>query len=118
MVTTSAPDPFSWVELLKVLGGLLLVIALMVAALWALRRAQPGTAASTQHLRVLATLPLGPRERLLLIQVGGQQLLLGAGPQGVRTLHVLPEPLTFSTPEAAGFPEWLRKVMERRGSSP
>ena len=118
MVTTPAPDPFSWVELLKVLGGLFLVIALMVAALWALRRAQPGFAAGGQNFHVLATLSLGPRERLLLIQVGGQQLLLGAGPQGVRTLHVLPEPLTFSTPEAAGFPEWLRKVMERRGSSP
>ncbi len=118
MVTASAVNPFSWIELLKILAGLLFVLALMVAALWALRRVQPGVAAGGVNFRVLATLPLGPRERLLLIQVGGQQLLLGAGPQGVRTLHVLPEPVTLAAPAAVGFPEWLRKVTERRGSSP
>ena len=29
----------------------------------------------------------------MLVQVGGEQLLLGIGAGGVRTLHVLPQPL-------------------------
>jgi flagellar protein FliO/FliZ len=74
-------------------------------------------------MRVLATLYLAPREKLLLVQVGEQQLLLGSSAQGLSCLHVLAEPVQ---PQAqpmqgtgsglpAGFPDWLRRAVERRG---
>jgi len=48
---------------------------------------------NTDHLKVIATLPLGSREKLLLVQVGDEQLLLGTTTQHISTLHRLDQPL-------------------------
>ena len=42
---------------------------------------------------VVASVALGPRERAVVLDVGGQQLLVGVGQGGVRTLHTLEHPL-------------------------
>jgi flagellar protein FliO/FliZ len=44
-------------------------------------------------LRVVAGLAVGPRERVVLMQVGAQQVLLGVTPGSVRMLLILDEPL-------------------------
>lgn len=73
--------------------SLLLVLAFIFGAAWLMRRlrgmGQPGAGA----IEVIADLPLTPKERAVLIQVGHQQLLLGVAPGQVNTLHVLSEPV-------------------------
>ena len=49
-------------------------------------------------LRVIASTPLGARERLVVVEVGEQQLLLGTGASGTRLLHVLEAPLPVEAP--------------------
>ncbi len=114
-------DPMSWSSMLRVTAGLALVLVLFFLLLRVLRRMQPGLAAGRADLRVVASLALSPRERLLLVQVGEQQLLLGAGAQGLQCLHVLPQPLAAragSGPgSAAPFAEWLRKARAARATS-
>ncbi|WP_081857823.1 flagellar biosynthetic protein FliO [Thiomonas sp. FB-Cd] len=107
-------NPLSWSELLRVLGGLALVLLIFFVALRVLRRVQPGLARADAPLRVVTSLALSPRERLLLIQVGEQQLLLGSGPQGLRCLHVLPQTLEVrKTDSSLVFSDWLRKSVTR-----
>lgn len=126
MSPSALPDPLSWTELLRVFGGLVAVIVVFVAALWLLKRFQPGMRASAGPMRVLSTLSLAPRERLLLVQVGEQQLLLGSSAQGLQCLHVLSEPIDLQPPAAgtgigaalpATFPDWLRRAVEQRGKA-
>lgn len=76
-------------SLLRVLLGLALVLALVFAAAWLMRRLRAIQGAGTDGITVLAQTSLGARERVVLVQVGGQKLLLGAGPGNVRTLLVL-----------------------------
>ena len=126
MSPTALPDPLSWTELLRVFGGLFAVLAVFVLALWLLKRFQPGRRAVSGPMRVVSTLGLAPRERLLLVQVGEQQVLLGSSAQGLQCLHVLPQPIDLHTPAAgpagpsmtaalpAGFPDWLRRAVEQR----
>jgi flagellar protein FliO/FliZ len=74
--------------------SLLLVVGLILALAWLARR-MPGMqrgAGSTQ-LKVVASVALGARERAVVVDVGGTQLLLGVGSGGVRTLHRLEQPL-------------------------
>jgi flagellar protein FliO/FliZ len=73
--------------------ALFFVLALIFALAWLARR-MPGVA-GTQHaaLRVVASLALGPRERVVVVDVGGTQLLLGVGAGGTRMLHALAAPL-------------------------
>jgi flagellar protein FliO/FliZ len=57
---------------------------------------------------VLADLPLGQKERAVLIRVGTKQILLGVAPGRVSTLHVLSEPVELSAPPTtpdAGTPQ-------------
>lgn len=116
-------DPLSWSSMIRVLGGLALVLVVFFLLLRVLRRLQPGLGAGRADLRVVTTLALSPRERLLLVQVGEQQLLLGAGAQGLRCLHVLPRTLEPRPPGAgmrAGaaappFAQWLRRALAERG---
>jgi flagellar protein FliO/FliZ len=53
------------------------------------RRARGAGGARSSNLDVLAQLPLGPRERAVLIRVGDRQLLIGIANGCIRTLHVL-----------------------------
>jgi flagellar protein FliO/FliZ len=75
--------------------ALLVVLAAVFAAGWLLRRVRG--VSSQGAIKVVADLPLGAKERAVLIQLGGQQLLLGVAPGQVRTLHVLAEPVVEST---------------------
>lgn len=87
------------------LGGaivaLLAVLALIVGLAWLLKRLPGAGLRSSDQLRVLSSLSVGQRERLLVVQVGPQQLLLGVTTQGITTLHTLAEPLPEPAPVAA-----------------
>jgi flagellar protein FliO/FliZ len=77
-------------SLTPLLVGLLLVLVLIPAAAWLLRRAglaQPGPASG---VRVVAQLPLGPRDRIVIIEVADRRWLLGVSPSGIQRLGTLP----------------------------
>lgn len=84
------------------LGGaflaLVLVLGLIVGLGWLLKRLPGGGFRQADGLRIVASIPLGAKERVAVVQVGGEQLLLGIGAGGVRTLHVLPQPLPETPP--------------------
>lgn len=112
--TAAAPNVFSSWAILRLIFALILVLLVFFALIWLFRRMQPGSMGSAgSPMRVLASLPLGARERLLLVEVGKQQLLLGATPAGISLLHALTEPLPLDSGSTA-FSGWLRQAMERR----
>ena len=66
---------------------LLLVVALIPAALWLVKRVQTlQPAGGARQLEVLAQLPVGPRERVLLVRVQQRCLVLGATAQQITLL--------------------------------
>ena len=92
--------------------GLALVVVVIFAIAWAMRRMVPGVGGGTGMLRVIAALPLGPRERLLLVEAGGKQLLLGVTAQQVNTLHCFDEPLALpATGQGGEFATRLREML-------
>lgn len=74
-------------SLLAIILALALVLGLAWAVIWLLRRLQDrqmgggGTDGEDagRTLRFVRALPIGPRERLVLVEVGGEQLLVGVG---------------------------------------
>ncbi|MBI2379375.1 MAG: flagellar biosynthetic protein FliO [Gammaproteobacteria bacterium] len=96
--------PLSAASVGQMLAALLLVIALILVSLWLLKRFQAVQAGGQGALRILASLPLGTRDRVLLVEVGKEQLLLGLSASGIRCLHVLSEPLTMPAGDAHAGP--------------
>ncbi len=75
--------------LLRVTLALIVVLGAVLAAAWLARRVRAGRGTDGATLEIMAQLPLGARERAVLIRVGARELLLGVAPGNVRTLHVL-----------------------------
>lgn len=102
--------------------GLAVVIGLLLAGLWLIKRLSLARGAMT-GLKVLGAVPVGPRERVVLVEIAGKVLVLGVTSANVNTLHTLSaeEAAGFVGPEpgkAAGdFPGWLKRAMERRNDA-
>lgn len=113
-----APTPDLVSNLGQMLFGLAVVIALLFAGLWAVKRLSVNRGGGT--LKVLGAASIGPRERVVLVEVGDKVLVLGVAPGNVRTLHVM-ESSEFVAeaavaPAAGGkdFAAWLKQSLERR----
>lgn len=99
--------------IVQVTLGLLVVLMVIAGAAWFVRRFGHFTATAKGNLRVIGGLPMGSRERVVLLQVGEKQLLLGVAPGRIEILHVLDEPLSFdadnSSPPAQTFSALLKR---------
>ena len=88
-------------SLVTVSLALIFVIALLIGLMALVKRfAGPQLGGGKGNLRVLASLPLGQRERAVLIQMGEEQLLLGVAPGRVSLLAKPETPLEVSDPQA------------------
>lgn len=101
-------------QLGQLLLGLLLVIGLIFLLAWLLRRVQRLAPRGGQVIKLLATQALGTRDRLVLVQVGNEQILLGLSAGRIAPLHVLKEPVHLSDAEPA-TPEFAQRLMELLG---
>lgn len=73
--------------------ALLVVLAVIFGVAWLARRVRGIGNRVGGAIDVLANVPLGPKERVVLLQVGAEQILLGVAPGAVNKLHVLTQPL-------------------------
>ena len=101
-------------QLGQLLLGLLLVIGLIFLLVWLLRRVQQLKPRGGQVIKLLSSQALGPRDRLVLVQVGNEQILLGLSAGRITPLHVLKEPVHLADAEQA-TPEFAQRLMELLG---
>jgi len=100
-------------SLTPLLTGLLLVLALIGAAAWLLRRAGLAQTGSTSGLRLVGQLALGPRERLVIIEVADRRWLLGVSAAGISRLGTLPPASEGSASEPAGTERGFSDIIRR-----
>ncbi|NMX62628.1 flagellar biosynthetic protein FliO [Pseudomonas sp. WS 5059] len=101
-------------QLTQLVLGLLLVVGLIFALAWLLRRVQRIGPGHAQVIELVGSRALGPRDRLVLVQVGEEQILLGLTPGRITPLHVLKHPVSVAQTEAA-TPEFAQRLMELMG---
>ncbi|WP_375739177.1 flagellar biosynthetic protein FliO [Pseudomonas boanensis] len=94
--------------------GLLLVVGLIFLLAWLLRRVQQLSPRGGQAIKLVSSQSLGPRDRLVLVQVGSEQILLGLSAGSITPLHVLKEPVQVPDSQAAS-PEFAQRLMELLG---
>lgn len=110
-------------SMLQMLGGLLLVLAVVGAASWLLRRFAVTTGAAAGVIKVIAGAAVGQRERVVLVEIGTTWVVLGVAPGHVSALHSMPKVSAeqfgndLPAPPRKGFQAWLRQVMEKRNAS-
>jgi flagellar protein FliO/FliZ len=86
--------------LLRVCLSLAVVVALILASGWVLRRLQGGGVRTGGNLRCIESVAVGMKERVVLVQAGEKQMLIGVAPGNVRTLHVFDQPIAVAAANA------------------
>lgn len=118
-VNNAAPKVGSSSHLFTVTLGLMVIIGLIFALSWFVKRFTQGAFAGNAHIKMLAAMPLGTRERLVLVETGGQQLLLGVTANSINTLHVLATPITITDKAdlTSEFSKKLIAIMQQKMSA-
>jgi flagellar protein FliO/FliZ len=103
-------------QLTQLVFGLLLVLGLIYFLAWLMRRVQQaGPAGKGQVIELIGSRALGPRDRLMLVQVGNEQILLGLSPGSITALHVLKEPVQVPGATEKATPEFAQRLLEMLG---
>lgn len=105
---TDISSPVSTSSIVQVIIGLILVLAIIALSAWLLRRFGRFSSYENGALKVVATLSLGPRDKILLVQAGDKQILVGMSPGRMQTLCELENPIEFNDTEsrfASNLPE-------------
>lgn len=115
----TAGDSLSGMAVLgKTAISLLVVIAAILLLAWLVRRFNLHSGAAGQHLRVVGSVAVGQRERVVLVEVDNTWLVLGVGGGQVTRLHELPAQESPTTPAAGtsatnGFAQRLTQALAR-----
>lgn len=109
------PGAGSYVQALLALA---LIVALLFGTAWLARKISGGKAFGLRGLNIVGGVALGPRERIVLVEVGDTWLVVGIVPGQIRTLHRMPKgdllPPAGLVGREATFADWLKSIAERR----
>ena len=110
-------SPFDGGAIVQLLLGLAFVVGLIFVLAWVAKRNL--TLPSNQgQFKVVATLPMGYREKLVIVQVGSEQLLLGVSHGRISKLHTLEQPLTSEQANDSAFAsKFIQALQARQGQS-
>lgn len=104
----------------EVMAGLILVLLMIFALAWLVKRMGAGSFLANQHMKIVASVAMGTRERVVVLDVGGKQVLLGITPQNINTLHVFDEPVISDVAEVkipSDFSKKIKYYMQKGPSS-
>jgi len=99
--------------------SLIIVLGLFFLALWLMKKTGVLATPDKQVIKVVGGLSLGVREKLVLVQVGDKQLLLGVTPGRINNLLVLDadQPLISESVEEQTSGDFASKLKQLMTSS-
>lgn len=109
----AAPAVLNHSELVKIFTGLLLVLLVIFLLSWLIKRFNVVQLSSSKGFNAIASMTLGPKERMLLVQVGTRYLLIGIGTSSVSTLYDFGEnmPKGFDVENKSSFADLLKSTL-------
>ncbi|MFW5443661.1 MAG: flagellar biosynthetic protein FliO [Methylococcaceae bacterium] len=89
VVNNQTQKTVSYEHVLNWFLGLIMVLMIFFACVWFVRKTGVLPVNAKQGMRVVGSISLGMREKLILVQVGEKQLVLGVTPGRIENLLVL-----------------------------
>ena len=121
------PDVMGAGNILQVVAGLSVVLLMILGAGWMMKRFGGLGGISNANLKVVAGITVGQREKIVVVQAGDVQVLVGISPGNIRTLHVLENNLSNendlkangnnASGDGKGFLSHLKHQVEKRAES-
>jgi len=117
----AAALPSTTGSIFTMLFGLIAVLALMVGIAWLFKRS--GLAPNTNGnavAKIIGGVSVGTRERVMVIEVADQWIVVGVAPGRVNTLATMPRQEHVAAPAStasANFASWLKQTIDKRNGS-
>jgi len=101
---------------LQIVLSLVLVLLIIFLSAWMLRRYGRYPGVADGNLKVLGALSVGQRERIMLLQVGKEQILVGVTSSRISTLHQLTEKIEVDSPQplSGSFAQRLQEALGQK----
>ena len=115
-------------SLIQTIFALCLVLGLLAVLAWFMKRYGPKAQAGSANVKLVGALNLGGRERIMVVEVGDQWIVVGASPGRVNALATMgrqpgveAESASGATlhphqPSASSFAEWLKQTIDKRNA--
>lgn len=100
-------------EILSVTGGLISVIAAILLAGYLYSRMKGPRLGGNNVINIIASQALGPKEKIVLVEIADTQFAIGMTTSSVQTLHVFDKPVIKpqEISNQMGFADRLKDVM-------
>jgi len=98
-------------NIMQLILGLIIVVGLIFACAWVMRRIGGTSGLTNQHIKSIACLPLGNKEKLVIVQAGNKQLLLGVTANQISCLSELDQPIEPVTPDSQ-FADRIKRLLK------
>ena len=111
-------------SLLQTIFALIIVLGLLAGFAWFMKRFGPKAGGGAAGLKIVGALNLGGRERILVVEVGNQWVVVGASPGRINALATMERQeieagqtaLDAYTPSGSSFAEWLKQTIDKRNA--
>lgn len=122
MPGSSAPATGS---LLQTILALVLVLGLLLGLAWFMKRFGPRAMGASTNVKLVGALNIGGRERIMVVEVGNQWIVVGASPGRVNALATMPRQdgaqadgatLAPHAASAGSFGDWLKNTIDKRNA--
>ncbi|GAL06914.1 flagellar biosynthetic protein FliO [Photobacterium aphoticum] len=96
-------------------ASLMFVVILIIGLAWLIKRMKwTGIQSGPSPLRIVRQLSVGQRERIVLLQVGDEQMLVGVTQQNISLLSKLDQPLPTEAGLSGGdFAQQLSTMLKK-----
>ncbi len=115
------PGSSPFYSLLQVLFALAVVLGVIGLFAWLLRRMSQGQRFGGGLLKIRGGVMLGPKERVVLLEVADTWIVVGVGAGQVSALHSMPRPagdqsLPSEAASSGAFSSWLQRAMHGKST--
>lgn len=125
MAASEAPSPT--MSVVKMMVGLVVVLAVMALFAWGAKKVLPGVVAQPSVIKVVGGVSVGTRERVVVLEVAGRWLVVGVANGQVSSLaNVEPnadvavtadtDAMTQRQAPLQPFTNWLKQAMQKNSS--
>jgi flagellar protein FliO/FliZ len=103
-------------DMLQVVLSLIVILGLIIGAAWFAKRFMLTSTHNGTTIKMLGGVNLGGRERVMLLEIADQWIVVGVAPGQVNTLATMPRqslPNTQTNTPPAAFATWLKQKMDK-----
>jgi len=114
--------PGSTGSMFQMLFGLIVVLGVMVGMVWLLKRTGVAGKPAGSVMRVVGGVSVGNRERILVVEVADEWIVVGVTPTNINALSTMPRQDAPASPQYGGsvptnFAAWLKQTIEKRNGN-